>query len=243
MDPGTDTVSDVRVEWGDGATPTGWRRRQDARLRRRPGRPDDHGRIADEDGTFLDQANAFSVTVNNVEPTLTVSGAAAVNEGSLYSLTLGSVVDPGTDTVTNIRVNWGDGTFSDGAGVGVRTHTYADGLAVRTITVDITDEDGTFLDQANALVGARSPMRILHTRRRSTRGGSEGALETFGLGSFSDAGVNDDPWTIEVDWGDGSAVESFDLNVQGDDWHAAPHVRRRRHLHRHRHGDRQRRWG
>src|SRR6185437_13700871 len=77
------------------------------------------------------------VTVNNVEPTLTVSGAASVNEGSLYTLTLGAVVDPGADTITNIKVNWGDGLFNNyAAGTLSATHTYADGPANRTITVD-----------------------------------------------------------------------------------------------------------
>ena len=33
-----------------------------------------------------------------------------VNEGSLYTLTLGAVTDPGTDTVTDYVVHWGDGS-------------------------------------------------------------------------------------------------------------------------------------
>ena len=57
--------------------------------------------LIDEDGTFLDRANALSVTVDNVAPTIAISGAASVNEGSPYSLTLGAVTDPGTDTVSS----------------------------------------------------------------------------------------------------------------------------------------------
>ena len=52
---------------------------------------------------------SFTVTVNNVAPTIAISGAASVNEGSAYSLTLGAVTDPGTDTVTSYIVHWGDG--------------------------------------------------------------------------------------------------------------------------------------
>ena len=108
-DPGTDTVTSYIVHWGDGSsdtytppaprpTPTPTARylrhhRRPGRRRRHPPRP----------------ANALSVTVNNVAPTIAISGAANVNEGSSYSLTLGAVTDPGTDTVTSYIVHWGDG--------------------------------------------------------------------------------------------------------------------------------------
>ena len=50
------------------------------------------------------------MTVANVAPSIGISGAANVNEGSSYSLTLGSVTDPGTDTVISYIVHWGDGS-------------------------------------------------------------------------------------------------------------------------------------
>ncbi len=84
-------------------------------------------------------------------PTIAISGAANVNEGSAYSLTLGAVTDPGSDTVTSYVVHWGDGNTDTYATNGVKTHTYADGPASRAITVDLVDEDGTFLNRANAL--------------------------------------------------------------------------------------------
>jgi len=65
--------------------------------------------LIDEDGTFTNRANALSVTVDNVAPTIALIGSTNVNEGSSYSLTLDSVVDPGTDTVTTYTVRWGDG--------------------------------------------------------------------------------------------------------------------------------------
>ena len=106
--------------------------------------------LVDEDGTFLDRANAKSVHVDNVAPSIAISGATNVNEGSAYTLTLGAVTDPGTDTVTSYVVHWGDGNTSTYSTNGAKTHTYADGPASRSITVDLTDEDGTFLDRANA---------------------------------------------------------------------------------------------
>ena len=62
-------------------------------------------------------------------PTIAISGAASVNEGSAYSLTLGAVTDPGTDTVSSYIVHWGDGSTDTYATAGAKTHTYADGPA------------------------------------------------------------------------------------------------------------------
>ena len=65
------------------------------------------------------------MTVKNVAPSIVISGAASVNEGSTYSLTLGAITDPGTDTVTSWRVDWGDGHTDTMAPVGSRrSHAY-----------------------------------------------------------------------------------------------------------------------
>jgi Bacterial Ig-like domain (group 3)/Galactose oxidase, central domain len=106
--------------------------------------------ITANDGTGSSQAS-FTLTVNNVEPTIAISGAGSVNEGSSYNLTLGSVTDPGADTVSSYIVHWGDGSSDTYGSNGVKTHAYADGPNSYSITVDLVDEDGAYLDQANAL--------------------------------------------------------------------------------------------
>jgi Big-like domain-containing protein/HYDIN/CFA65/VesB family protein len=146
-DPGTDTVSSYVVRWGDGSSDT-YSTNVGAKTHTYADGPAGETitvDLVDEDGTFL-AAGGTSVTVDNVAPTISPSGAAHVNEGSAYSLTLGAVTDPGTDTVSSYVVHWGDGssdTYS--TNVGAKTHTYADGPAGETITVDLVDEDGTFL--------------------------------------------------------------------------------------------------
>src|SRR5207244_6273040 len=67
------------------------------------------------------------------------------------SLNLGAVSDTGTDTVSSYIVHSGDGNTSTYSTNGFKTHTYADGPNDYNVTVDLTDEDGTFLDRANAL--------------------------------------------------------------------------------------------
>ncbi len=103
------------------------------------------------DGGTDSNVSSISVTVNNVEPTISISGLTTANVGTAYTLTLNAVTDPGVDTVTSYIVHWGDGnsdTYSTLAPV--KTHTYTAEGSVN-ITVDLVDGDGTFLDQANAL--------------------------------------------------------------------------------------------
>ena len=151
-DPGTDTVSSYVVHWGDGSDNT--YSTNGAKTHTYADGPATRSitvDLVDEDGTFTDRANAFSVTVNNVAPSIAISGAASVNEGSPYSLTLGAVSDPGTDTVTSWIVHWGDGNSNTYSSAGIKTHTYADGPDDHAITVDLVDEDGTFTNAANPL--------------------------------------------------------------------------------------------
>jgi hypothetical protein len=153
-DPGTDTVSSYLVHWGDGST-SSYSSNLGAKSHTYADGPSNHAitvDLTDEDGTFFDRADALSVQVDNVAPSIAISGNTNVNEGSAYSLTLGAVTDPGADTVSGYLVHWGDGsTSSYSSNLGAKTHTYADGPNDYAITVDLTDEDGTFLNRANAL--------------------------------------------------------------------------------------------
>ncbi len=117
--------------------------------------PDDNGTyvvslmVTDDDGGI--GSNSSTITVDNVLPSIAIGGDGSVNEGSVYSLTLGAVTDPGTDTVSRYTVHWGDGSSDTYGAGGVQTHTYGDGPNTYAITVDLIDEDGTFLNRANAL--------------------------------------------------------------------------------------------
>jgi len=56
-----------------------------------------YGRVFDKDGGY--NTYQTTVTVRNVVPQMTVTGAHGVNEGATYTLTLGAVSDPGSDTL------------------------------------------------------------------------------------------------------------------------------------------------
>src|SRR5439155_22955286 len=166
--------------------------------------------LIDEDGTFLDRANALSVHVNNVAPSIAISGAASVNEGSPYSLTLGAVTDPGTDTVASYVVHWGDGNSDTYPTNGVKGHTYADGPSNHAITVDLVDEDGTFLDRANPLsvhVNNVAPSMAISGPANV----NEGSPYSLTLAAVTDPGT-DTVASYVVNWRDGNS-DTYLANV------------------------------
>ena len=142
-------------------------------------------------------------------PTLALSGADAVDEGSTYTLNLGTLVDPGTDTATGYSLNWGDGnveTFTPAefaALAGSIDHVYADGDATPTITLTISDEDGSF-------VAGTKNLTVNNVAPSATLGGAASMNEgdTFSLSiAGTDPAGSADTLSYDIDWGDGSAVQ------------------------------------
>src|SRR5207237_3087727 len=138
---------------------------------------------------------------DNVAPSIAISGNASVNEGSAYSLTLGAVSDPGTDTVTSYLVHWGDGSSDSYGSNGAKSHTYADGPNDYAVTVDLVDEDGTFPDRANPLsvhvndVAPSTPTLVSPADGALTNNNTP----TFDWSDSTDAGVDTITYTIQVD--------------------------------------------
>ena len=141
-------------------------------------------------------------------PTIALSGDASVDEGSLYSLTLGAVTDPGDDTVTEWTVHWGDGGSNTYLADGVVTHTYADGPADYTISVDLLDEDGTHLAAGSHDVTVDNVKPTISLSGPATA--DEGDTETYSF-VVSDPGL--DTHTITVNCGaNGAQVGSTAYN-------------------------------
>jgi Ca2+-binding RTX toxin-like protein len=191
--------------------------------------------LVDEDGTHLG-AGEKAVTVNNVAPDLSLGGASSINTGQLYTLTLGSVVDPGDDTVAQYVINWGDGS-SDTIAAGDLptgrevTHTYTSAADV-TISVDLVDEDGTFEAVETLAVSVDVPSGVILTGDGgdNTLLGSAGNDQIFGVkgndnlsglagDDLLDGGTGDDT----LDGGEGSdtldggkGIDSY-IGGAGDD--------------------------
>ena len=82
-----------------------------------------------------------TIQVKNVRPTIDVSGPASVNAGSPCTITMGNVVDPGSDTVSRYIVDWGDGSSDQYEDTGDKSHTYTT-AGNYTISIELKDEDG-----------------------------------------------------------------------------------------------------
>lgn len=106
-------------------------------------------RVTDNDGNS--HTEVFQLTVDNVAPTLTLSGTGAATAGAVYTLNLAST-DPGDDTISGWTINWGDGEIDtiNGNPASV-THTYANPGFTYNVTAAATDGDGTW-HQAGMIV-------------------------------------------------------------------------------------------
>jgi RHS repeat-associated protein len=215
FDPGADTVTDYIINWGDGTTTA----LTAAAVQALSGNvnhvyadgttnPLISVDLVDEDGTHT-TAGTLSVAVNNVAPTIAISGASEINTGTSYTLNLGVITDPGLDSVTSYIVNWGDGGSDTYNTVGEVTHTFvADGDY--TISVDLVDEDGTHTVAGTLAVTVNT---VIIPASVSVNAGvdaviNEGSLftRTITFNDGEDAGA--DGWTYSVDWGDGSVIET-----------------------------------
>ncbi len=211
VDPGTDTVTQYVVHWGDGNTNT-FTAAQVAGMGNTIGHTYADGPnsytiavdLADEDGSYS-AVDTLNVTVNNVAPTLTLSGPGSTNEGSVYTLGLSSS-DPGQDTITQWTINWGDTIVQTVAGNPASvTHTYADGISAFTISATATDEDGTFAAGNTVAVTVNNVPPVVDITGPTSV--NEGAPNNWMLGAVVDPGTDTVSQYI-VHWGDGN-TETF----------------------------------
>src|SRR5262249_1903496 len=168
--------------------------------------------VTDKDGG---QGTAStSVTVSNVAPTLgNVSITPSVNQGGVATLS-GTISDPGTSDTFTALVNWGDGsapqTFHYAAN-GLTTtpfsvtHMYSK-AGTLPVSLTVTDQDN---DQDTAstsiLVKNVAPMLSNVPMPPPTiNGGGQATLS----GNIADPGLQDS-FTLVVNWGDGSAPQTF----------------------------------
>ena len=96
--------------------------------------------IKDKDGGL--STYATDVVINNVAPTLAVSGAPSAFAGQVYTIDL-SAIDPGEDTIISWIINWGDGTSSTLPGTAAQAAHIYGAPGVYTINAAATDDDSS----------------------------------------------------------------------------------------------------
>ncbi|WP_083749014.1 right-handed parallel beta-helix repeat-containing protein, partial [Pelomonas sp. KK5] len=96
-----------------------------------------------DDGAGGKASLSFDADVQDVAPTLAVSGAATAQTGQPYAITF-SATDPGQDTISQWVIDWGDGQQSTLAGTATTaSHSYA-AAGSFAVQVSATNEDGSF---------------------------------------------------------------------------------------------------
>lgn len=106
--------------------------------------------ITANDGKGGVTSTTFSLTVNNVAPTTTLSttNPVSVDEGSTQHIYNYTIFDPGADTVSSVSTSCGDyGTKVAGSGSNTNTSgsfkcTFDDGTKQSTVSAQATDSDG-----------------------------------------------------------------------------------------------------
>jgi hypothetical protein len=180
--------------------------------------------VADADDNCPDDANADQADVDNdgvgdacdtnsyAPAVLTPADDQTGNEGSTLTAS-GSFSDQDGNSTLDISGS-GAGTVTDnGDGTWSWSYTPADnGSGSVTVTAtdgEHTDATDTFDWTAlNVVPTAATPAFVstsVDCRNEATLGGI----------SFTDPGVNDADWTVDIDWGDGSTDTSVTVDAQG----------------------------
>jgi PKD repeat protein len=169
--------------------------------------------VTDKDGAS--GSASFQVTVNNVAPTPEIQGAPASNlEGSSISL-FGTATDPSPiDTSAGFTFNWtvlkNGSTFASGSGPSFSFTP--DDNGTYTVILQATDKDGGTGSTSVNIEVLNVPPTVSIVSLDQTVDCRKKATLRF---SFSDPGVNDSPWSVEISWGDGN-TNSFPVNTQGE---------------------------
>jgi PKD repeat protein len=186
--------------------------------------------LSDDDGGMA--SGTFTVTVQNVAPTLTVSQDRVVNEGSLLSITdIGKFTDPALDSseTYTYSIDWGDGrpvdtglaTIDSPGTPGVPTigsfdgaHTYADN-GLYTVAVTLTDSNGgTSSGTFQVTVNNVAPTLTVPPNQTINQGDT---LSLTNIGQFTDPGFDNplniggetsETFAFTIDWGDGTPLDT-----------------------------------
>lgn len=157
-------------------------------------------------------------TADNTPPTVDAGGPYSGGEGSDIALNGGSASDDDGTIVSTVwtiesqSVGPGSCTLSNASSLTNATIKCTDnGTAVVKLTA--TDDDGASIsDTANVTVNNANPV-VAQPSWVSTPVNCRMPATLTNI-SFSDAGVIDSPWAVNINWNDGSPT-SYNTNTQG----------------------------
>jgi hypothetical protein len=141
---------------------------------------------------------------------LTVQTTSPIDEGTAATIAV-SAVGPHNDRHLTYQFDvLGNGSYSVSSPSGSVTVPFAR-PGTYTVPFRVVNQEGAFaLGQATVAVQNVAPSLALPTEETAV----EGSPASFALGSFSDPGP-DSPWSVHVNWGDGSTVLDGTRSQQG----------------------------
>ena len=160
-------------------------------------------RIFDKDGGYTDYT--ATITVNSVPPTAVFSNNGPVNEGSTVTVSFTNSFDPSpAETQAGFHYSFAlsqAGLASSYAAAGTsstQVFTALDGPATVIVYGRIFDKDNGYTEytttvQVNNVAPTVTPP--------AAQNALLGIASAFQLGSFSDPGLYDSPWTVNVELG------------------------------------------
>ncbi|HXE89903.1 MAG TPA: PKD domain-containing protein [Terriglobales bacterium] len=169
--------------------------------------------VSVSDGTASGSDTA-TATVNNLNPSISsVTNDGPITEGSSATITVTASDPAGVNDPLSYEFDCNnDSTYEIGPQSGnTASCSYADNGSY-PVNVRVTDGDGgSATDSTTVQVNNAAPVVTAPADQTA----DEATSKSFSLGSFSDAGVNDGPWDVSVDWGDGSTDTTFSVASQG----------------------------
>ncbi|MEO1497968.1 MAG: hypothetical protein AAFV43_12545 [Planctomycetota bacterium] len=222
-DAGADDTFTLDIDWGDGETQT-----VSLAVNERTfavphtyadDNADDLATISvvarDDDGGFT--SGVVTTTVGNTGPRIDDLLITPVDEGGVATLS-GTIFDAGVEDTFTVTVEWGDGAIDTFAlAADARdfsfTHRYTDDRPTGTpadtfpVVINVQDDDGNGeIRFPTTVVSNVAPSIVRLTATDLDEGG-----QTRLIGQFVDPGV-EDTFTVEIDWGDGSPVDTVMLS-------------------------------
>jgi hypothetical protein len=155
------------------------------------------------DGDGASDGDSTTLTLANANPSATPSlPGGDVDEGDAFSLGLTGPNDPGSNDAFQYQFDCGDGGgYSAASTTASRTCPTGDNGS-RSVKLKVLDDDGGAAEYA----GTVTIVNVAPTVAASFTAASVDCRTTATLTiDPDDAGVNDSPWKVNVDWGDGTS--------------------------------------